>query len=115
MSSNFIQRSRHGTVFHFRRRVPKDLVGRIGRALLVVRLHTEQLAEAKKRGRALAAATDELFNELRCMSSDNESRPVHTPYGLGIELDPATGALTRLVSPTRNQKTFQRLTKTSQR
>jgi putative transposase len=28
MASNFILRSRHGTMFHFRRRVPKDLVGR---------------------------------------------------------------------------------------
>ena len=41
MSSNFILRSRHGTVFHFRRRVPKDLVGRIGRSYLVSSLHTE--------------------------------------------------------------------------
>ena len=63
MSSNFIQRSRHGTVFYFRRRVPKDLVSRIGRSHLVSSLHTEELAEARKRGRALAAATDELFNE----------------------------------------------------
>jgi integrase len=96
MSSNFIQRSRHGTVFHFRRRVPKDLVGRIGRSHLVSSLHTEQLAEARKRGRALAAATDELFTELRNMPSDKKPRSLRTHYGLGIELDPATGFLTKI-------------------
>jgi len=96
MSSNFIQGSRHGTVFHFRRRVPKDLVCRIGRSDLVRSLHTEQLAEARKRGRALAAATDELFTELRYMPSEKKPRSLRTHYGLGIELDPATGFLKKI-------------------
>lgn len=50
---DFIQRSRHGTVYHFRRRVPKDLTAPLGRGEIVVSLHTEVRTTALRRARAL--------------------------------------------------------------
>jgi hypothetical protein len=41
MAADFIQRSRYGTVYHFRRRVPRDLCPQLGRKQLVYSLHTE--------------------------------------------------------------------------
>ena len=38
MAGGFIQRSRHGTVFYFRRRVPTDLRDRVGKAHIYVSL-----------------------------------------------------------------------------
>jgi uncharacterized protein DUF6538 len=60
---DFIQRSRHGTVYHFRRRVPRDLAARYGRGQIIVSLQTELRAVALRRARALAAATDTLFRK----------------------------------------------------
>jgi integrase len=87
MAGNFIQRSRHGTVFYFRRRVPVDLRPRIGRLHLYASLRTELLAEAKRRARALAAATDRLFTELRYMQGDDKDKLVQTDYGLTLDFD----------------------------
>lgn len=44
MAGDFIQRSRHGTVFYFRRRVPVDLRPRLRRFHLYASLRTESLA-----------------------------------------------------------------------
>lgn len=87
MAGDFIQRSRHGTVFYFRRRVPVDLRPRLGRLHLYASLRTESLAEAKRRARALAAATDRLFTDLRYMQSDNNEKKARTDYGLKLEFD----------------------------
>jgi len=65
MAGDLIQRSRHGTVFYFRRRVPVDLRPRLGRLHLYASLRTESLVEAKRRERALAVATARLFMDLR--------------------------------------------------
>jgi hypothetical protein len=36
MAGNFIERSRHGTVFYFRRRVPRDLCASLKRSFIYV-------------------------------------------------------------------------------
>jgi integrase len=87
MAGDFIQRSRHGTVFYFRRRVPVDLRPRLGRLHLYASLRTELLAEAKCRARALAAATDRLFTEMRYMQGDDKDKLVQSDYGLTLDFD----------------------------
>lgn len=89
MAGDFIQRSRHGTVFYFRRRVPVDLRPRLGRSHLYASLRTESLAEAKHRARACAAATDRLFTELRYMSGDDKDKQARTYYGVFLDFDEA--------------------------
>lgn len=87
MAGDFIQRSRHGTVFYFRRRVPGDLQQRIGRLHLYVSLRTEERSEAKRRARALAAATDRLFMELRYMPGDDQKKSLQSDYGVDFRFD----------------------------
>lgn len=74
MSGNFIRRSRHGTVFYFRRRVPRELRARIGRVHFYASLHTHEPAEAKRRARALAVLTDQVFAHVQRARSLHESR-----------------------------------------
>jgi hypothetical protein len=90
MAGNFIERSRHGTVFYFRRRVPRDLRERLQRSFIYVTLKTESRREALVRARAVAARTDELFEEMRAMSRDDD-RPLQFDYTLRIDLDALTG------------------------
>jgi hypothetical protein len=75
MSGKFIQRSRHGTVYYFRRRVPCELRRRLQRVHFYASLHTQELAEAKRRARVLAVVTDRLFSELRYSQGDDEKTP----------------------------------------
>lgn len=93
---DFIQRSRHGTVYHFRRRVPKDLAEPLGRGQIVVSLHTEVRTLALRRARALLLATDDLFRDLRLMGKPRSPQRITTNYGIAIEWDPASGALKSL-------------------
>ena len=94
---DFLQRSRHGTVYHFRRRVPKDLVALLGRSQIVVSTHTEVRTLALRRARALLLATDDLFQDLRRMGKPRTSPQIYsTDYGIAIEWDPTTGALKSL-------------------
>lgn len=74
MAGDYIQRSRHGTVFYFRRRVPLDLRDRLRRSHIYVSLRTEHLSSARVLARQLAAATDQLFSRLRYC-------PVAVPQG----------------------------------
>lgn len=64
----YLQRSRHGTNFYFRRRVPDDLRPLIAQRQLYRTLDTADLLAAIVRARALAAQTDQLFAALRDMS-----------------------------------------------
>jgi hypothetical protein len=97
MGADFIQRSRHGTVFHFRRRVPKDLRERMGRAHIVASLHTELRDDARQRGQSLAAATDHLFWEWRGMPKDKKPTTFQTNYELSVELDPPSGNVKKIL------------------
>ena len=89
----FLHRSRHGTVYHFRRRVPRDLIALLERGQIVVTTHTEVRALAHRRARALLFATDDLFTDLRRMGKPTKAKTYTTDYGLAIEFDPASGLL----------------------
>ena len=79
MSACYLKRSRHGTVFYFRRRVPRDLVGLLSRSHVVVSLRMADREGAVRAARQLAAATDRLFDRLRAMSKPPKE-PTLAPY-----------------------------------
>lgn len=86
MPGLFLTKSRHSTVFHFRRKVPSSLVATIGRSHLVASLQTADKQVAITRARCIAARTDQLFARLRDM--DNEDfNPNITKYALTWEQD----------------------------
>ncbi len=58
MSGHFLVRSRHGTQFYFRRRVPDDLQALIGKHVLCKSLGTADRRSAMIRARLLASRTD---------------------------------------------------------
>jgi hypothetical protein len=87
MAGGFIQRSRHGTVFYFRRRLPTDLCERVGRAHIYVSLRTDELAQVRRLARELAVATDRLFLELRYMPTEQSADSLRFDYGLTFEFD----------------------------
>lgn len=68
MAGTFLQRSRHATVWYFRRRVPDDLRSVVGHPYLVKSLGTEARKEAVVRARVFCTQSDDLFNLLRAMS-----------------------------------------------
>lgn len=84
MAGSFLQKSRHGTVFYFRRRIPDDLRSIIGKPSIVKSLGTEQRREAIILARALAAKTDTLFHDLRSMEDKDRIR---TNFSLSWILD----------------------------
>lgn len=65
MAGDFLQRSRHGTMFMFRRRIPLDLVPAFGRAELYRSVGTADARLAAIRARFLAGACDSLFQRAR--------------------------------------------------
>jgi integrase len=65
MAGNFLQRSRHGTTYFFRRRVPDDLVHIIKRRQIYKSLCTTCRRTAIILARNLAVRTDDLFRRLR--------------------------------------------------
>lgn len=67
MPGCFLVKSRHHTVFHFRRRVPLDLQKLVGKSHLTQSLRTDSRRLAVIRARAAAAQTDALFAHLRAM------------------------------------------------
>src|SRR5688500_13174296 len=82
MAGNFLERSRHGTVFYFRRRVPLDLVDRVGKRHIYVTLRTHERRTALLRARVLAVQTDRAFEEMRKQQRDwtvRESFPTEGP------------------------------------
>jgi hypothetical protein len=67
MTAEFLTKSRHGTVYYFRRRVPTGAQATLGRNVLLRSLETADRRLAITRGRMLAAYTDAIFqaNEYR--------------------------------------------------
>lgn len=91
MAGNFIERSRHGTVFYFRRRVPRDLRERLGRCHIYVSLRTEQRRLAILRARLLAVRTDQVFEEIRSMPRKKSDELFRIDFGLHIDLESPSG------------------------
>ena len=71
MATNFLMTSRHGTVFFFRRRVPKVFQAAFGKSCLVRSLKTADRKLATKRARTLAVHTDQIFNRLAMAKKSN--------------------------------------------
>ncbi|MFK4440026.1 hypothetical protein ABH944_000026 [Caballeronia udeis] len=86
MPSQFLQRSRHGTVFYFRRRVPSDISLVTGQQQVFKSLGTTDPRQAIIRARALAVQTDQLFAHIRSMPQ-GEWKGFNVGYTLKIELD----------------------------
>ena len=63
MAGNFLQRSRHGTTYFFRRRVPQDVQHILKLTQVFRSLATADRREAIVRARVLAAHTDRLADQ----------------------------------------------------
>lgn len=68
MARSFLTRSRHGTIYYFRRRVPDDLRATVNQPFLIRSLGTSERSQAIILARAYAAQTDIAFTQLRTMS-----------------------------------------------
>lgn len=86
MAQNFLTRSRHGTVYYFRRRVPKELHAAIGKPFLVRSLDTTDRRTAIVRARSLAVQTDLIFQNT-LMSTKNRPGGLSIDYKLEINLN----------------------------
>ncbi len=85
MSGRFLIKSRHGTTYYFRRRVPVYARPTIGRAILIRSLQTSNPRLAMMRGRALAAHTDALF--LRIAMAKKKGNPDEFRFDYNISID----------------------------
>lgn len=72
---NFLQKSKHGTVYYFRRRVPLDLQRVVGVCQVFVSLGTTSRPEATESAREFAVRCDQLFAMMRGMSDDEKFNP----------------------------------------
>ena len=87
MAGNFLTKSRHGTVYYFRRRVPIGLQNVIGRSTLVHSLQTSDRRLAIIRSRALAAQSDVLFQRIIMAKKSGKSNGFLTDYSFKIDLN----------------------------
>ncbi len=69
----FLQKSRHGTVFYFRRRVPPDLRAAFGVTQIFVSLGTKDRPRAIESARWLAVRCDEMWAIMRRMTDKKSS------------------------------------------
>ena len=74
LTGSFIQRSRHGTTYFFRRRVPDDLRVALRRSQLYRSLRTTCPRQACLAARKLAYETDTLFALLRLMPTNDKEK-----------------------------------------
>lgn len=70
MSTNFLTRSRHKSIYYFRRRIPLDLKQHFSNDLLLKSLHTSNKKIAVILARNLASQTDDLFEKIRQMNKN---------------------------------------------
>lgn len=85
MAAKFLIKSRHGTIYYFRRRVPEAAQHAIGRRILVQSLQTSDRRVAVLRGRALAAQTDSIFQ--RIAMSSKSAPPDDFTFNFEMKLD----------------------------
>lgn len=86
MARNFLTSSRHGSIYYFRRRVPKDLDPIIGKSHIFQTLNTSHRNEATVLARALAVKTDVIFQRLRAMKKKADEG-FQVDYTLALEFD----------------------------
>jgi integrase len=76
MSTNFLTRSRHNSIYYFRRRIPKDISHIFKNNLLLKSLSTSSKRIAVVLARNLASQTDNLFEEIRIMNKKTGNNPL---------------------------------------
>jgi integrase len=86
MRNQYLQRSRHGTHYYFRRRVPSDIQRLTGKRQIYKSLVTTDRREAIIRARALAVQTDQLFTRIRAMPQQDWNR-FNIGYTLKVEFN----------------------------
>jgi hypothetical protein len=87
MAGQFLVKSRHGTIYYFRRRVPAAAQHVIGRRVLVQSLETSDRRMAIIRGRALAAKTDAIFQRITMTKKSSRADDLRIDYTLKIDLN----------------------------
>jgi hypothetical protein len=87
MAAKFLIKSRHGTIYYFRRRVPEAAQPVIGRRVLVRSLETSDRRVAVVRGRALAAQTDSIFQRLAMTTNSNAPDGFTFNYEMKLDLN----------------------------
>lgn len=87
MAAKFLIKSRHGTIYYFRRRVPEAAQHVIGRRVLVRSLETSDRRVAVVRGRALAAQTDSIFQRLAMTTNSNAPDGFTFNYEMKFDLN----------------------------
>jgi hypothetical protein len=86
MNATFLTKSRHGTIYYFRRRVPTGAQEALGRSVVLRSLETSDRRLAIVRGRALAAYTDAIFQKIMATKSGN-SHGSQWDYTLEIDFN----------------------------
>lgn len=87
MAGNFLTKSRHGTTFYFRRRVPIHAQATLGKQFVLKSLETSNKCLAMIRARAFAAYTDLLFQYLGMTKNKADSGAFQFDYTLKIDLN----------------------------
>lgn len=83
MAGKFLIKSRHGTVYYFRRRVPDAVQHIIGRRVIVQSLATSDRRVAVVRGRLLATQTDSIFHQIAMTKKTNDG----SQFDLTVSVD----------------------------
>jgi hypothetical protein len=87
MAGLFLTKSRHGSIYYFRRRVPEAAQVAIGRKVFVQSLATSDRRLAVIRARVLAALTDLIFHDMTMAKKTDDSDHILTEYIMKLELN----------------------------
>lgn len=85
MAGLFLTKSRHGSIYYFRRRVPQAAQQHIGRRVLVHSLETSDRRAAVIRSRALATQTDAIFQRIAMATKSDSSEGFTFNYEMRID------------------------------
>lgn len=87
MAGKFLIKSRHGTIYYFRRRVPLAAQHAIGRRVFVQSLEPSGRLKGVVRGRALAAQTDSIFQRIATATNSNDPDGFTFNYEFRLDLN----------------------------
>lgn len=101
MAANYLSKSRHGTTYFFKRRIPRNIFSSCkqnlaitSKSVLTISLRTSDLKEARIRARWLAVQSDWLFQRLKqgdyMLEKKIEAEGFRFNYGLRCEFDDET-------------------------
>lgn len=87
MAGNFLIRSRHETIFYFRRRIPVAAQAAFGRTVLILSLQTADRRLAAIRSRAIAAQTDAIFQKILMAKNPSPSDSFQLDFTYKIDFN----------------------------